>query len=91
MKTHSTFVVKVTKEATIHFYCLFYQSRFSDICTIKELKELNWLCKYMENVRSSQLCFSINFCTEFRKAQIEYRSMRVSLNNLYFPMQISTN
>ena len=31
---------KLLKEATIHFYCLFDVSRFSDICTIMELKEL---------------------------------------------------
>ena len=29
------------KEATIHFYCLFDESRFSDISMIMELKELN--------------------------------------------------
>ena len=28
------------KEATIHFYCLFDEKRFSDICTKMELKEL---------------------------------------------------
>ena len=32
---------KLQKEATIHFYCLFDESRFSDISTIMELKELN--------------------------------------------------
>ena len=32
---------KLLKEATIRFYCLFDESRFSDICTIIELKELN--------------------------------------------------
>ena len=32
---------KLGKEATIHFYRLFDESRFSDICTIMELKELN--------------------------------------------------
>ena len=32
--------LKLLKEATIHFYCLFEESRFSDICTIVELKEL---------------------------------------------------
>ena len=31
---------------------------------------VNWLCKHMKNVRSSQPCFSINFCTEFSKAQV---------------------
>ena len=42
---------KLLKEATIHFYCLFDESRYSDICTIMELKELNWLSKHMKNVR----------------------------------------
>ena len=31
---------------------------------IIELKELHWLCKHIKNVRSSQSCVSINFCTE---------------------------
>ena len=65
---------KLLKEATIHFYCLFDESRFSEICTIEELKELNGLCKCMKNVRTSQP--SMNVCTEFSKAQVlpcEYR------------------
>ena len=33
-----------------------------------ELKEL-WLCKHIKNVRSSQLCISMNICTEFSKVQ----------------------
>ena len=32
---------KLLTEATIHFHCLFDESRFSDICMIMELKELN--------------------------------------------------
>ena len=52
------------KEATIHFYCLLDESCFSDNCTIKELKELNWLWRHMKNVRSSQPCISMNVCTE---------------------------
>ena len=35
-----------------------------------ELKELNSLCKHMKNVRCSQPCISMNFCTEFSKAQV---------------------
>ena len=35
--------LNLLKEATIHFYCQFDESRFSDICTIVELQELNWL------------------------------------------------
>ena len=65
---------KLLKEATIHFYCLFDKSRFSDICTIMELKQLNWFCKHMKNVRSSQPFISMNI---FSKAPIS--SMRVSL------------
>ena len=68
--------LKLLKEATILFYCLFDESRFSDICAIMELKELNWLRKHMKNVRNSQPCISMNFCTEFIKAQVipcEYR------------------
>ena len=30
----------------------------------------NWLCKHIKNVRSSQPYVSMNFCTEFTKAQI---------------------
>ena len=32
---------KLLKEAAIHSYCLFDESRFSDICTVMELRELN--------------------------------------------------
>ena len=56
---------KLLKEATIHYYCLFDESRLSDILTIIKLKEANWLCKHMKNVRSDQPCISMNFCAEF--------------------------
>ena len=61
---------KLLKKATIHFYCLFDVSRFSDICTIMKLEELNWLCKHMKNIRNSQPCISMNFFNEFSKAQV---------------------
>ena len=60
---------KLLKEATIHVYCLFDESRFSNNCIIIELKELNWLCKHIKKVRNSQPYISMNFCTEFSKAQ----------------------
>ena len=69
-------LLKLLKEATFHFYCLFDESYFLDICTIMELKELNWMCKHIKNVTSSQPCISMNFCTEFSKGQVfpcEYR------------------
>ena len=58
-KTNSSFVGKVTERSNYSFL-LFGESRFSDICTILELKEPNWLCKHMKNVRSSQTCISMN-------------------------------
>ena len=67
---------KLLKEPTIHFYCLFDESRFSNITTIIQSKKLNCLCKHMKIVRSRQPYISMNFCTEFSKAQVlpcEYR------------------
>ena len=52
------------------FYSLFDESRFSNTCTTIELKELNWLCKHVKNIRSDRPCISMNFCTEFSKAQV---------------------
>ena len=46
---------KLLKEANIYFYCLLDESRFSDICTIMELKELNWLCKHMKTSEAANL------------------------------------
>ena len=45
---------KLLKEATTHFYYIFDESRFSDLCTIMELKELNWLCKQTYEKRQKQ-------------------------------------
>ena len=42
---------------TIHFYCLFDEPRFSDICTIIGLKELNGLCKHTKTSEESNLVF----------------------------------
>ena len=33
---------------------------------------VNWLCKHMKNIRSSQPCISMNFCNEFSKGQVFY-------------------
>ena len=57
---------KLLKEATFIFtaYLMNHNSQFSDIYTIIELKEPNWLCKRMKNVRSNQPCISMNFCIE---------------------------
>ena len=41
------------KGATIHFYCLFDESHFSNIL-IMECIKLYWLCKHIKKIRSSQ-------------------------------------
>ena len=70
IKNQLKFDLEVTERNNHSFYCLFDESRFSDICTIMELKELNnLLCKHLKSVRSSQPCISMNFCTEFSKKQ----------------------
>ena len=52
---------KLLKEVIIHFYYILDESRFSDICTIMELKKLNLLCKHVKNIKSSEPCISMNF------------------------------
>ena len=51
------------KGSTIHFYCLFDEPLFSNMCTyldtIIECRELNGLCKHMKKVRSSQAAILI--------------------------------
>ena len=44
------------KRATIHFECLFDESQLSNICTDNGICiiELNWFCKHVKRVRSSQ-------------------------------------
>ena len=51
-KPTQVFPWKLLKEAD--------ESRLSDICMTIGLKELNWLCKHMKNVRSSQPCILMN-------------------------------
>ena len=54
---------QVLKETTIHFYYLLDESCFSDICTIIESKELNWLCKHKKRQKQPTLYFN-EFCAE---------------------------
>ena len=42
------------KGATIHFYCLFDFYIFQTSVLIMEWIELNWACKHMKKIRSSQ-------------------------------------
>ena len=59
-KVNSNFAVKVTERSNHSFLLSIRGTRFSDICTIRELQELNCLCKRMKNVRSSQPWISMN-------------------------------
>ena len=79
-KTNSRFPIKVTERCNHLFYCLFDASRFSDICTIKELKELNWLRKHMKIVRSSQPSISKNFVLNSAKHKFFHLSI-VNITN----------
>ena len=63
------------------------ESRFSDVCTIMELKELDWLCKHMNNIRSSQPCMPINICTDFSKA---HKFLQVSIVKDYLNNYLKT-
>ena len=65
LKQKPTQVLKVTERSNHSFD----ESRFSDSCTITELKELNLLCKHMKNVRSSQPCISMNFVLNSAKLE----------------------
>ena len=55
---------KLLKEATIHFYCLLDEPRFSNLCTIIELKELNRPfpnSNAITSMKNSELYFGNNF------------------------------
>ena len=73
---------KLLKEATIHFYCLFDESHYSDISTMIELNEINWLSKHMKNVRSSQPCISMNLVLNSAKNKF----FHVSIVELFIQM-----
>ena len=68
---------KLLKEATIHFYYLFDESRFSDICTIMELKELNWLRKKSE---AANLVFQWIFVLN----SVKHKFFHVSIVKAFF-------
>ena len=56
-------------------FCLFdwWITFFKNICTVwyvpMEFKDVNWLCKHVKKVRSSQASISRNPCIELRKPQ----------------------
>ena len=45
------------KEATIYFHCLFDESRFSEICTIMELKNLIDFVDIWKTLEAAKLVF----------------------------------
>ena len=78
------------KGATINFYCLIDEQNFSNVCAllylIIECIELNWLCKYMKKVRSSQAAILVlNWVkTQFFPMSIVNLNMKNSMVILFF-------
>ena len=69
-KPTQTLPSNLLKRRTICFYCQFDDSHFSNNCTlwymIIECIELNWLCKHMKKVESSQAAiFVLNWLKQF--------------------------
>ena len=53
----------------LHSFLLsIWWTRFSDICTIIELKELNWLCKHTKKSQKQPTLYFNEFCTEFKQS-----------------------
>ena len=74
--------------ATIHFYCLSDESHFSNICTllyvIIECTKLNWLCKHMKMVRSSQVAIIVlNWVKQSFSLWVSLKFIKVSLKYLF--------
>ena len=66
-KNQLQFCPKTCTKEQPFIFCLFGESSFSNICTLyvtMECIELNWLCKHMKSVRSSQTSISIKSWTE---------------------------
>ena len=65
-KTNSNFAVRSNHSFLLSIWWIRLFRHLYD----NGIKRLNWLCRHMKNVRSGQPCISINFCTEFSKAQV---------------------
>ena len=89
-KTNSNFTVKVTERSNhtillFTWWIMFFRHLYDN-----GIKELNWLCKHMKNVRSSYPCISMSFCTEFTKAQVSliFFAMFLILGEMIFRLTI---
>ena len=61
-KFNSSFTVKLLKKQPCIFTAYLMNHVFHTICTIIELKELNWLCKHMKNIRrNNEFLYWIKF------------------------------
>ena len=63
------------KDATIHFYCLFDETCFSDICMIMELKELHYCVNIWKTSEVANLVFQWTFVLK-------------SVKHKFFPLSI---
>ena len=74
-KPTQVLLLKLLKEATIHFYCLFDELHFPDICAIMELKEVNWLCKHIMMSEAANLIFQWIFVLN----SVKHRFLHLSI------------
>ena len=67
-----------------------FRRTYALICTIIQLKELNWLCKHMKNGRISQPSISMIFCNESRMISCteSSSSMWVSLKLKFISLKV---
>ena len=75
-KTNSSFAVEVTERSNHSFLMSTWWIMFFRHLYDNRIKDFNWLCKHMKNVRSRQPCISMIFCAE------SGTSMWVSLSRL---------
>ena len=69
-KTNLHFIVKFLRKKQRLLFWLFGESSCLNICTLWYAKmkfmELNWFCKHIKKIRSSQDSNSTSFCTELK-------------------------
>ena len=83
-----TLLWKLLKEANVHLLCIWRITLFKHLEYVTmEYIELNYLCKYLKNVRSSQTSRSINLCAELS----ETKFLLLTVVNLWNPWKIRMN
>ena len=74
-KTNSSFAVKATERSNHSLLLPIWWTRFSGICAIMGLKDLNWLCKHMKTSEAANLVFQWIFLLNSVKAEVFHVSI----------------